>query len=115
MDPKTVSALNRLRLVSMPEAISWLLLIVSSVLKRTTDFNAVPVVGAVHGFLFIAYVLVWLDAWNRAKWPLGRAALYFGLSLVPGGGFYAEKLLRREVAEAAAPAPAAEPQPAAKQ
>ncbi|MCK1797532.1 DUF3817 domain-containing protein [Streptomyces sp. XM4193] len=97
MDPKTSAALNRLRLVSSPEAISFLLLLVCSVLKRTTDFNAVPVVGAVHGVLFIVYVLFWADAWNRTKWPLGRAVLYFALSVLPAGGFYAEKLLREEI------------------
>ena len=77
MDIKTASALRRLRLVSGPEAISFLLLLVCSVLKRTTDFNAVPVMGAIHGFLFVVYVLFWADAWNRAKWSLGTAAFYF--------------------------------------
>ena len=68
MDIKTASALRRLRLVSAPEAVSFLLLLVCSVLKRTTDFNAVPVMGMVHGVLFVLYVLFWADAWNRAKW-----------------------------------------------
>ncbi|MGV9573502.1 DUF3817 domain-containing protein, partial [Streptomyces nigra] len=53
MDIKTAGALRRLRLVSTPEAVSFLLLLVCSVLKRTTDFNAVPVMGAVHGMLFV--------------------------------------------------------------
>jgi integral membrane protein len=96
VDLKTASALRRLRLISTPEAVSFLLLLVCSVLKRTTEFNAVPVMGAVHGALFVLYVIFWLDAWNRAKWPLGRAALYFALSVLPGGGFYADRLLRRE-------------------
>ncbi|MFM9366710.1 DUF3817 domain-containing protein [Streptomyces sp. Da 82-17] len=100
MDLKTASALRRLRLVSAPEAISFLLLLVCSVLKRTTEFNAVPVMGAIHGILFVLYVLFWLDAWNRTKWDLKRAALYFVLSVLPTGGFFAEKKLKRE-AEAA--------------
>lgn len=100
MDIKTASALRRLRLVSAPEAISFLLLLVCSVLKRTTDFNAVPVMGAVHGILFVLYVIFWADAWNRTKWPVGTAALYFVLSVLPTGGFFAERKLKRE-AEAA--------------
>lgn len=96
MDLKTASALRRLRLISAPEAVSFLLLLVCSVLKRTTEFNAVPVVGMIHGVLFVIYVLFWADAWNRAKWPLPRAALYFALSVVPAGGFFAERMLRRE-------------------
>ncbi|MFD8258108.1 DUF3817 domain-containing protein [Streptomyces griseoluteus] len=96
MDLKTASALRRLRLVSAPEAVSFLVLLLCSVLKRTTDFNAVPVMGAIHGVLFVLYVLFWLDAWNRAKWSFGTAALYFVLSVLPTGGFFAERKLRRE-------------------
>ncbi|WP_329138266.1 DUF3817 domain-containing protein [Streptomyces sp. NBC_00670] len=100
MDIKTATALRRLRLVSAPEAISFLLLLVCSVLKRTTDFNAVPVMGAIHGLLFVLYVIFWADAWNRAKWSLGTAALYFVLSVLPTGGFFAERKLRREAEDA---------------
>ncbi|MFJ6353110.1 DUF3817 domain-containing protein [Streptomyces sp. NPDC092046] len=100
MDIKTASSLHRLRLVSAPEAVSFLLLLVCSVLKRTTDFNAVPVMGAIHGILFVLYVLFWLDAWNRTKWSFGTAALYFVLSVLPLGGFFAERKLKAE-AEAA--------------
>ena len=89
MDIKTVSAMRRLRLVSVPEAVSFLLLLVCSVLKRTTEFNAVPVMGAIHGFLFVLYVLFLLDAWNRTKWSIGTAVLYFVLSVLPAGGFFA--------------------------
>ncbi|MEZ3177881.1 DUF3817 domain-containing protein [Streptomyces pimonensis] len=100
MDIKTASALRRLRLVSGPEAISFLLLLVCSVLKRTTDFNAVPVMGAVHGFLFVLYVLFWADAWNRAKWSPGTAAFYFLMSVLPTGGFFADRRLKREAEDA---------------
>ncbi|MEU4013328.1 DUF3817 domain-containing protein [Streptomyces pseudogriseolus] len=100
MDIKTASALRRLRLVSGPEAISFLLLLVCSVLKRTTDFNAVPVMGAVHGFLFVLYVIFWADAWNRAKWSLGTAAFYFVMSVLPTGGFFADHRLKHEAEDA---------------
>ncbi|MFJ5263865.1 DUF3817 domain-containing protein [Streptomyces sp. NPDC088387] len=100
MDIKTAGALRRLRLVSAPEAVSFLVLLLCSVLKRTTDFNAVPVMGAVHGVLFILYVIFWADAWNKAKWPLKTAALYFVLSILPTGGFFAERRLRRESEDA---------------
>ncbi|MCH0538099.1 DUF3817 domain-containing protein [Streptomyces sp. MUM 203J] len=94
MDIKTASALHRLRLVSAPEAVSFILLLICSVLKRTTDFNAVPVMGAIHGVLFVLYVLFWLDAWNKVKWPLKTAALYFALSVLPFGGFFADRKLK---------------------
>lgn len=96
VDIKTASALRRLRLVSAPEAVSFLLLLVCSVLKRTTDFNAVPAMGMIHGVLFVVYALFWADAWNRTKWSFGTAALYFVLSVLPFGGFVAERRLKRE-------------------
>ncbi|WP_406863186.1 DUF3817 domain-containing protein [Streptomyces sp. HUAS MG47] len=100
MDIKTASSLHRLRLVSAPEAVSFLLLLVCSVLKRTTEFNAVPVMGAIHGILFVLYVLFWLDAWNRTKWSFKTAAVYFLLSVVPFGGFFADRRLKREADDA---------------
>ncbi|MFK8911854.1 DUF3817 domain-containing protein [Streptomyces sp. YS-3] len=100
MDIKTASALHRLRLVSAPEAVSFLLLLVCSVLKRTTDVNAVPVMGAIHGILFILYVIFWADAWNKAKWPVKTAAVYFVLSVLPFGGFVAERRLKRQAEDA---------------
>ncbi|MFD5080749.1 DUF3817 domain-containing protein [Streptomyces sp. NPDC058371] len=100
MDIKTATSLRRLRLVSAPEAISFLILLVCSVLKRTTEFNAVPVMGVIHAVLFILYVLFWADAWNRTKWPRKTAALYFVLSVLPTGGFFAERKLRRESEDA---------------
>ncbi|MEU5433275.1 DUF3817 domain-containing protein [Streptomyces sp. NPDC020719] len=100
MDIKTASAFHRLRLISAPEAVSFLLLLVCSVLKRTTDVNAVPVMGAIHGILFILYVIFWADAWNKAKWPAKTAALFFVLSVLPFGGFVAERKLKRQAKDA---------------
>jgi len=100
VDIKTATALRRLRLVSAPEAVSFLLLLVCSVLKRTTEFNAVPVMGAVHGLLFVLYVIFWADAWNRARWSAGTGVLYFVLSVLPTGGFFAERKLKREAEDA---------------
>ena len=102
MDLKTANALRRLRLISAPEAVSFLLLLVCSVLKRTTDFNAVPVMGMVHGVLFLLYVVFWAFAWRGARWPLGRGALFFVLSVLSTGGFFVERMLCRESEESVA-------------
>ncbi|MCP3816896.1 DUF3817 domain-containing protein [Streptomyces sp. A3M-1-3] len=99
MDIKTASAVRRLRLVSAVEAVSYLLLLVCSVLKRTTEFNAVPVMGAVHGVLVLLFLVFLADAWNRTKWQAKRPLILFVLSLIPFGGFYAEKMLREEERE----------------
>ncbi|WP_031485749.1 DUF3817 domain-containing protein [Streptomyces bicolor] len=100
MDIKTATALRRLRLVSAPEAVSFLILLVCSVLKRTTEFDAVRPMGMIHGVLFILYVIFWADAWNRTKWSKKTAAIYFVLSVLPTGGFFADRKLKREAEDA---------------
>jgi integral membrane protein len=90
------SAVHRLRLVSAPEGISFVLLLICSVLKRTTSFDAVPVMGMVHGILFILYVIFWIQAWQGQKWDAKRGVLLFVLSVLPFGGFAAEGMLGRE-------------------
>lgn len=100
MELKTAAALRRLRLISAPEAVSFLLLLVCSVLKRKTDFNAVPVMGSVHGALFVGYVVLWALAWRQARWGWRRGALLFVLSVLPAGGFFAERTLARECEDA---------------
>ena len=57
-----------LRLVATLESLSFALLIVSSVLKRTTDLDLVPVLGPVHGGLFVALVVLVLDNLRRLRW-----------------------------------------------
>lgn len=97
MDIKTASALRRLRLVSVPEGISWIVLLVCTIIKYTVaeGFNVAPVLGPIHGVLFILYVIFWLDAWNRTKWDARTGFLYFAFSIIPGGGFMAERRLKR--------------------
>ncbi|MFG2604710.1 DUF3817 domain-containing protein [Streptomyces sp. NPDC048514] len=102
MDLKTASAIRRLRLISVPEGISWIVLAVCTVIKYTvtSEVDVARVLGPIHGVLFVIYVLFWADAWNRTKWNRGKAALYFAYSVIPGGGFIIERKLRREAEDA---------------
>ncbi|MFK0042769.1 DUF3817 domain-containing protein [Streptomyces sp. NPDC090741] len=101
MDIKTASALHRLRLISVPEALSFpALLIFGSVLSRISeiDYLMMPL-GILHGILFVIYAVFLLDVWNKAKWPVKKVALFFLLALLPFGGLYGDKLLKREEAD----------------
>lgn len=100
MNSATVTCFRRLRMISAPEAISFLLLLICSVLKRTTDYDFVMVLGMIHGVLFIGYVLLWLDSWQKGGWALKTAAWYLLMSVLPTGGFFAERSLRRTIAGA---------------
>ncbi|MGF1428443.1 DUF3817 domain-containing protein [Kitasatospora sp. LaBMicrA B282] len=100
------AAAHRLRLVSAPEGLSFILLLIGVVLKSTTSFNPVPVLGWVHGLLFIAYVAFLYLAWQKERWDTKKVAVLFVLSVLPTGGFFAERMLARDERGAAAPATA---------
>lgn len=68
-------ALRALRLVALVETASFAVLLVCSVLKRTTSFNAVPVMGPVHGVLFLALVGLVVDQRARLGWSTRRTLL----------------------------------------
>lgn len=101
VDIKTASALHRLRLISLPEALSFpALLIFGSLLMRVSDIDfLMPPLGALHGILFTIYVIFLVDVWVKAKWPLKRVGLFFLLAVVPFGGLYGEKLLKKYEAD----------------
>ena len=90
------SAIGRLRLVGMCEAVSFLLLLgVAMPLKYLADMPlAVKLVGWAHGVLFIAFLLLILPAISQAGWPLRRGALLVGAALVPFGPFLADRSLK---------------------
>lgn len=102
VDIKTATALHRLRLVSVPEALSFpALLIFGSLLSRISDIDFLMMpLGILHGVLFVIYAVFLLDVWNKAKWPLKRVAFFFLLALLPFGGLYGDKLLKRHEADA---------------
>ncbi|OKJ07442.1 DUF3817 domain-containing protein [Kitasatospora sp. CB01950] len=93
---KSIAAVHRLRLVSGPEGLSFILLLICSVLKRTTSFDGVQVMGMVHGVLFILYVVFLALAAKERRWEPKRTAVLFVLSVLPTGGFFAERMLAKE-------------------
>ncbi|MFJ7202450.1 DUF3817 domain-containing protein [Streptomyces sp. NPDC098789] len=101
MDIKTASALHRLRLISVPEALSFpALLIFGSVLSRISDIDYLMMpLGILHGILFVIYAVFLLDVWFKAKWPLKKVALFFLFALLPFGGLFGDRILKRDEAD----------------
>jgi integral membrane protein len=83
-------ALRALRLVALVETVSFGILLVCSLLKRTTSFNAVPVMGPVHGALFLALVYLVLDQRERLGWSARKVVLALTI-----GSPFAHFLVRR--------------------
>ena len=78
--------LRALRVVALVEGVSFVLLLISSVLKRTTSFDAVPILGPVHGTLFLALVLLTLSQLKVLGWSLRFTALMLTVGS-PGAHF----------------------------
>lgn len=60
--------LRALRVVAAAEGVSFVVLLVCSVLKRTTSTDLVPVLGPVHGVLFLALVVLVLSQLRVLRW-----------------------------------------------
>ena len=66
-------------------------------LKYLNDMPwAVTVVGTIHGFLFILYMLALGQTLIQLKYSLGWAAKVFIAAIFPFGPFFIEPALRRE-------------------
>jgi integral membrane protein len=79
-----------LRVVAVVEAISWLVLIVATIVKYSTDPHkalGVQIMGPIHGVLFLAYVGLALEVRRRVGWNGRTTLIVLADSIIPGGGF----------------------------
>lgn len=60
--------IRALRAVALLESLSFAVLLLGSVLKRTTGPDLVPVLGPLHGTLFIALVVLVLACHRALRW-----------------------------------------------
>ena len=88
--------IKALRVIALLESLSFAVLLVGSVLKRTTDLDLVPVLGPLHGALFVALVVLVLANLAALRWSLWFTAVMLTVGS-PGAHF----------AVAATPVPAA--------
>ncbi len=90
-----MTVLKAFRIVAVVEAVSWLILIVATVVKYTTDPMqeiGVKIMGPVHGALFVVYVgLVLFEVRRRMRWDAKTTLVVLAESVVPFGGFVAAR------------------------
>ncbi len=91
------TAVGRLRAVGLFEGISFLLLLgIAMPLKYFVGFPmAVTVVGAIHGALFVLYILALINVTFVRRWSFGQVAGAFVASLLPFGTFVLDARIRR--------------------
>jgi len=83
-------------LINTIEGYSYLLLLfIAMPLKYLAGFAiAVKVVGMVHGILFMAFLVLLIQAYIEAKWPFKENIIFFIASLIPFGTFFTKNRIR---------------------
>ncbi len=69
-EPRLPFLVRALRKVAAYEAISFVLLMIGAAMKRTSSLDPQPVLGAVHGTLFLLLVALVLLTWRWHRWRL---------------------------------------------
>ena len=97
-----LTALRQFRIAALLEGWSYLtLLFIAMPLKYAAGLPlAVRIVGSVHGFLFLTFMLALYRVTVERRWPLRRALRGFLYSLIPFGAFVFDRSLVREIANA---------------
>jgi len=90
-------ALKNFRLLAMIEGTSLLVLVLIAMpLKYYADIpQAVPIVGMIHGLLFIAFMVSSLNISHKLNWPIYFWLLVFISSIVPAGTFLMDLKLKK--------------------
>ena len=92
------TSIGRLRVVSLLEGLSYLVLLYCSIVMKKIQGKEVDVFipGMIHGVLFILLCLLLWIARKPSGWSYPRCALIFGAALLPFGPFFLEPWLKRE-------------------
>ncbi|MHC1561906.1 DUF3817 domain-containing protein [Actinomycetospora sp. C-140] len=95
--PEIARALKRYRVGAWVVGVGLLVLVLIGMpLKYLAgDPTVVAVVGPVHGFLYMGYLLLTADLAYRDRWPVGRAVLVALAGTIPFVSFVAERKVTR--------------------
>jgi len=99
LTPAVKSALTRYRVIAYIVGVMLLvLLFVAMPLKYFGDNPAaMNVVGPMHGFLYVVYLLGAFDLGRRVRWTLPRLLLIALAGTIPFVSFYAERKVTQEL------------------
>ncbi len=88
------------RTIAYVEAVSFLLLLTASFVKRVIEGpDLVPVLGMVHGIIFLIYVILVLKVRPEQGWGVGRTIWVIVAAAIPFGGFFVGRDLKTPVGE----------------
>jgi integral membrane protein len=89
------NSIGQFRLLAHLEGLSFLILVfIAMPLKYFANMpKAVSIVGGIHGFLFVCYLVFLIYLWNERKWKFSKVFLLGIASVLPFGPFIADKRL----------------------
>lgn len=87
-DVQRPAVVRRFRAVALLEAATYVLLVVAAVARRASDLDLVPVVGPVHGIVFLVYVALALRVAGPLRWVPAQTLVVIVAAVVPLGGLY---------------------------
>jgi integral membrane protein len=99
LDPAVRGALTRYRVIAYVVGVMLLvLLFVAMPLKYLGDDpSAMNVIGPLHGFLYVVYLLLTFDLFRRVRWSFPRLVLMALAGTIPFLSFYAERKTSHEL------------------
>jgi integral membrane protein len=96
-------ALTRYRIIAWTVGVVLLVLVLVAMPIKYFGGNDAPVavVGPIHGFLFMVYVVLTFDLGRRLKWSLARMVLVMLAGTIPFLSFWTERKVSRSWVPAA--------------
>lgn len=89
-------SIQNFRYVAIIEATSWLLLLTATIVKYAADGpDLAPILGPIHGLLFLAYVFMALNLREEAGWDANTTLGVLVAAVIPFGGFAVDRKLLR--------------------
>jgi integral membrane protein len=94
---------SKFRLVALAEAVSYLALLVATIVKRGFEGpDYVSILGPIHGVLFLAYLLLALLVREEQGWTGWQTIIVIVASAVPFGAFVVNSRMVRDPEPSAA-------------
>ena len=86
-------ALTRYRIIAWIVGVGLLALVLVGMPLKYAGGNdtVVAIIGPIHGFLFMIYLVLTFDLARRAQWPFARMILVMAAGTIPFLSFWAER------------------------
>ena len=99
--PGIKGALARYRVLAYIVGVGLLALVAAMVMNYGFDQPQYSrIVGPVHGFLYVIYLVLTVDLGLKARWPIVRTGLVLLAGMIPFVSFIVERRISREFRQA---------------